>query len=281
MKRDKVLLIIGIILLVVTIAIVLNILKKVLLLIIFVTIHEVAHIVVAKMFKVKIDKMMITPFGEIAVIRYIEYLSCFKRNLIFLAGPFVNILISMVALILKGKENYIYVINLIFALFNLIPAYPLDGGKVLNCILTKRYGVLKGGSISLKISKIIIVGIMVLGIVQVILYPVNISILSIGVYLQIINSKERYASVMYFYNNILKIKNIKLNKGSLNVRNLSITPDEYIYKLIRQINWDEVYIFSVIENGKKIKEITEYELLDYFIKNKNYDKIKKMISYIE
>lgn len=104
-------------------------------------IHEMGHIFMAKCFLCKINKVSVNVFGFSAELEGADYLSCWKQILIFIAGPmtfFVSWLIIFV-LGVKGIINhYQYEVymnnNISLCLFNLIPLYPLDGGRILDRI---------------------------------------------------------------------------------------------------------------------------------------------------
>jgi len=110
----------------------------------FALIHEIAHIVVGVLYGLKPKTLKITPFG-ISI-----YFEKYKKNggrilekqkiLIALAGPFSNILIAFSIMILPmelflhiSQENLIYA-NLVLAVVNLVPIYPLDGGRIVKSI---------------------------------------------------------------------------------------------------------------------------------------------------
>ena len=67
-----------------------------------------------------------------------------KRIIVAISGPLVNILITLiVGFFVKQNEIYSNILyaNLLIFLFNMLPIYPLDGGRVLKsilCLMTKR-----------------------------------------------------------------------------------------------------------------------------------------------
>ena len=119
-----------------------------------------------------------------------------KREIIALAGPLTNFIIVIIVSILKNikpeLEKIIY-LNAIIAIFNLIPIYPLDGGRIIKEILHICIGLGKSEKYTYMISKTMIILLTAISSV-VILYIRNISILIIVVYLWIlmIIEKRRY-----------------------------------------------------------------------------------------
>lgn len=107
----------------------------------FIILHEIGHLVLALIFKNKVNEIKVFFLGCSIKINKLSDLNI-ERNqkeiindlLIFLAGPFINILIIIFSYMYKLDTRIIY-INLSILLFNLIPIYPLDGGRIIRDII--------------------------------------------------------------------------------------------------------------------------------------------------
>ena len=60
-----------------------------------------------------------------------------KKMFIAIAGPVVNIIIAIVGWLFEWQVEIIYA-NILIAIFNLLPIYPLDGGRIINAILSMK-----------------------------------------------------------------------------------------------------------------------------------------------
>jgi len=231
--------------------------KQFAVILIMVTIHELSHILAAKICGLNIEKIIFTPIGEIAVINNIERTVFFKRIAIVLAGPLSNMLIALYAHFFN--MNFIRNINFSIALFNLLPIYPLDGGRILQYIISKRFGVIFANKLTIKISYIFCYIFFVLGIFQLILFNYNISFLCIGIYLIKINKREYLKMTFEFYKSIIN----KKKNDIIEIKHIMIDKNVKIKNIISKLCWDYYFFFYIAEDSVIKWQIDENDIIDY------------------
>lgn len=163
----------------------------------FITIHEIAHLVVGLIIGGIPKKMTISIFGV-----SMEFYS-YKKNKIlykimfFLIGPLTNIIIGMVCnkiLVQNELKKNIVFTNYAIGIFNLFPILPLDGGKILKEILKKAFGFDCSNKIMIVLSKFFLITISLIYSILIIEIK-NIMILFLLIYLwylYIIEEKKYY-----------------------------------------------------------------------------------------
>jgi Zn-dependent protease len=110
-----------------------------------VLLHELGHALTARRFGIATVDITLYPIGGVARLRRMPRAPG-AELLIALAGPAVNLLIVLAlatvgSLGLRGDFlDELIVINVVLALFNLIPAFPMDGGRVLRALLSSWLG---------------------------------------------------------------------------------------------------------------------------------------------
>lgn len=154
---------------------------------IFILLHELGHAITGITLGLKIKKININVFG--LSIEFENYGKERINNKIIIdtAGPAINIISFIVAVIFKNKE--IAYINILLAIINLLPIYPLDGGRIVKNLLLKKHNYKQVVGYTEKISKntlIIITAVSSL----VILYIKNFGIFLVIIYLWSIALKE-------------------------------------------------------------------------------------------
>lgn len=159
-----------------------NKLKLFLLFYISILIHEIAHIAMALVLRVDINEILLMPFGVCA--SYSERITPKKELLISIAGPVLSFIIFIFS-----KEILIKNINLLILILNLIPVYPLDGGRIQKNIFIYKYGYDKGIKLSQLITDFFIVIIFVFSIFF-ICYFKNFYLLFLALYIYTLSKKE-------------------------------------------------------------------------------------------
>ena len=161
----------------------------------FATIRELGHLVMGIVLGFKPRKIELMPLGlSIAFKVDSKYynqkikngtLLSFKRLIVAIAGPVTNFILAIIFcnlnIINELKEQIIYS-NLLIGLFNLIPIYPMDGGRIVKEIVHIFKGFRKSTILTNEISNISIVIITAFSSIG-IYYLKNIGILFILVYL--------------------------------------------------------------------------------------------------
>ena len=200
---------------------------------IFAIIHELGHLIAGMLLGMKAEKIEIKPFG-VAIdfnIKRKDYIVKIKKGnllevkkvLVALAGPMTNVLIIFILAIptmfqINQEEKMLmFFSNITLILFNILPFYPLDGGRVLKGIIY----ILKGKRTAEKyiyyISYITLVIITVISSIA-ILYLENIAIFLVTIFLWGLQIKEQriYRNRITLYETIEKeikdneYKNIKI-----------------------------------------------------------------------
>lgn len=166
-------------------------------LMLFALIHELGHMLVGILLSFKPVKLEIMPYGlsvgfKVKCEDYNKKIKkgnmlSIKKLIIALAGPITNLIITIIFLLFNitffGIERELVVYsNILIGMFNLIPIYPLDGGRIIKNILHIIFGLKKSYEYTNQISKVTICLITAICSIA-ILYIRNIAILIILAYL--------------------------------------------------------------------------------------------------
>lgn len=100
--------------------------------------HEIGHLISAKIFKVKCRKITLTIIGGFIELDDYSSLSTIPKIIINLSGIIVNLLLFLLIKVINFNfldNNIISSYNLLMIIFNLLPITPLDGHKILKSLL--------------------------------------------------------------------------------------------------------------------------------------------------
>ena len=136
-----------------------------------VLLHEFGHILMARRFGIRTPDVILLPIGGVARLERLAE-EPKQEFLIALAGPAVTLAIALgLALWLGGSGipliwpwagpeiqeaslwQALFSINVALLLFNLLPAYPMDGGRVLRSVLAVRIGMVRATRLAASVGQ--------------------------------------------------------------------------------------------------------------------------------
>lgn len=181
----------------------------------FAILHELGHLVTGIILGFKPRKIEVLPVGISAcfymnIKNYNKKLECanilaLKKIIVAISGPIINFIIALVCVFFEVSlfnisTEFIVFSNLLIGFFNLIPIYPLDGGRIIKGILHIKAGLKNSYKYTYILSNVTIIFLTIISSIA-ILYLKNISILLILIYLwvMVIIENKRYDSKMNIY----------------------------------------------------------------------------------
>jgi Zn-dependent protease len=133
-----------------------------------VLLHELGHAVVARYYHVDIAGIELGFLGGAAKMTSMPRKA--KHEIaIAAAGPIVSIALGVFGLAIgaglgSGLVATVGWINLVLAAFNLIPALPMDGGRILRAALSYRFSYVRATELAIKVARVAAVGFALLGL---------------------------------------------------------------------------------------------------------------------
>ena len=143
--------------------------------------HEYGHALTARKFGIPTRCITLWPFGGVASLEGMTR-SPKEEILTALAGPAVNLFLIVLTYLFFNSYPYwvdyfsnavfyrisycadfFFFINISLMLFNLIPSFPMDGGRVLRGILNYKYDLFRATEIAVKVGKFFAVVMFILG----------------------------------------------------------------------------------------------------------------------
>lgn len=142
--------------------------------------HEFGHILTARAFGVPTPDVTLLPIGGVARLARIPE-EPWQEFLIAIAGPLVNVAIAILLIVIAGAHfnasdlarmestrislvDRLAEVNLFLAVFNMIPAFPMDGGRVLRALLAIKLGHVRATEIAATIGQLVAFGLGFLGL---------------------------------------------------------------------------------------------------------------------
>ena len=222
--------------------------------------HEAAHGAAAKRLGYTPEKISAGLFGGILHLRE-SVIKPKDQLFIHLAGPFFNAMAAGLLFWLYQAHPRPWVMdllvsNLILALFNLMPFYPLDGGKLVNLYLAFFLGFRRAELVSHFFSRLFSIFLFLLGIYLVQYNLVNLLISALAVNLAI---AEHDDNSFLFYK---LTKNIAAGTVGREPKLMVCRSDDSAYRILSSYKPQENRLFTVVNHkGSYRGQLTEEDVI--------------------
>ncbi|MBK9109704.1 MAG: site-2 protease family protein [Saprospiraceae bacterium] len=176
-----------------------------------VVLHEFGHALTAQRYGIKTEDIILLPIGGVARLRNMPE-KPIQELIVAIMGPMVNVVIALLLFIFlsiymdinifsldllenihfgnwSGFLPLLMISNIMLVLFNMIPAFPMDGGRVLRALLSMNFGRLKATRIASLAGQAICIVLIAIG-----LYYSAYTLALIGVFI-FLSASQEYRSV--------------------------------------------------------------------------------------
>lgn len=252
----------------------------------WIIIHELAHYFVLLKLNIESENFKLHILGARLETKDYECLSSREKLMVCFSGPISNGIVFLIfffiyKLIFKNEYIYsTYEINLVLFIFNLLPTYPLDGGKILGAILEKKMIFKDVNNILIKISYSFGIAFILLSILGVlILGEINITSILAGIFIIYLSYNERRKVMYIIMGDITKKRERLINKKYIDSRVTSVYCEQDMINLLRIIDKNRFNIFYVLDEEmnllyvlreneiiETLKTIGNINLREYYIK---------------
>lgn len=236
----------------------------------YVTLHELSHCYVAKRNNIKVKKIILLPIGGMAVMD-VTSIKPVTEIKMAIAGPLFNLVITYLCLLIANichiplqdwlvqffstgqvaNANpfqlfifFSFYANWLLGAFNLlVPAFPLDGGRLFRAILALKLDYMKATRIAKNVSLIIAVFLFTLGIF---VFDLWISIIAFFIAFAAIGEYE--ATVLH------KMLGSVKTSGLVSKQFLEVKPDEPVDRIAEKMV-DKIHPYAILKTKIDIRMI--------------------------
>jgi len=222
-----------------------------------VLLHEFGHSVVALRYGYEIDSISLWLLGGLA--NFTEMPEDWRHEfLIAVAGPLVSVGVGLtcaVGFVLTPENSdsiqfvlgYLAVLNVGLAVFNMLPAFPMDGGRVLRALLARNQPHAKATQQAADVGKFFAV---LMGLVG--LLGVNVILILLAFFIYIAASSESQQTAMKAAFEGVTVADIMTTKEDLH----TVSPDTSVADLIDRMLVERHTGYPVVEQGTVVGMVT-------------------------
>ncbi len=232
-----------------------------------VLVHEFGHLLAAKQLGFTPKEVALLPFGGVASLEENIGLDPEAEMHIALAGPWTSLLLIGACILLRayfpGQEwlSFLLEVNIILVLFNLLPALPLDGGRVYRAYLVLEHGFRAGTIRAVRASRWCSLVFLLLGLTLGWISSIAINLLLVAGFLFFSSRRILEQSSLWLLAYLSSKQREIAKTGFMSTTVLTVAPDSQGGELLERLVPKQYHLLYVVETGGEIMGVVSEEKL--------------------
>lgn len=234
--------------------------------------HEIVHILVARACGLEVGEVELFPFGGVARIEDVLELDPQVEYNVALAGPLFNFFLVAIALLIyanlptwRQNESFLFFIrcNLVLGFFNLLPALPLDGGRILRARLSGILGFRQATELAIHISRLAALVMALIAAYLAFTGHFHVTLFAAAFFLYFAAARERTLAMYAFVRSLARKKQVFFAEGVISLVTLMALEDTLLKDVLRLFAIKKYHRILVVQrDGKLLGEVMEHDVVD-------------------
>ena len=254
--------------------------EQVFILFISITLHEFGHVFAAWRLGIRVEEIVLFPFGSVAKTEDITKYGGYTEALIAIAGPAVSLVLALIfyflspvvpMLALAAKYNYY------MFFFNLLPALPLDGGRIARNILISFLSFKQATKLMVTCARVLAILLILMDVIRLIHGEIHITYTLVGVFLYNAAGKELKFCSYYYLLSKNNSKKGRIGQKRIRTRTIRVNQNTYIRHIVSQFSPGNICVMQVVnEAGRVVYTLSEAEIMESFLLHGYESRIRDM-----
>ncbi len=232
-------------------------------------IHEIGHVAMARELGWRVTEVQMLPFGGVAVMEDAIASHPIDEIVVALAGPFMNTAMIFVSLLFWQTglwtaewTHFFMYSNALIAGFNLLPIWPLDGGRIVQALLALRTAYRTAALVSIGASSLLAAVMLGIG-----LFSLHLNTIMVALYLLVINTQSFLRFPFLFFRFLIE-KYYRTSEHQA-VHSITLEPGTTAIEASQSLRRGYYHMFIV--TGKTGGIISEEQLLHALLVEHKYN----------